>query len=156
MAKPNHIAELEKHAEEIRKQLHVPKQNELFELAVEAGYLAALADGNVDADERAAIVKAVETLSVGAVIEWETEGLLDSCAAKAAKDGAAARSEACGKALAALGQPDVALFIAAIVAHASDGLDDKEKAALATIGKAAGLDDAAIAKSLERAAAAFG
>ncbi|MFO0660118.1 MAG: hypothetical protein U0165_09850 [Polyangiaceae bacterium] len=156
MAKPNHLAELEKHAEQIRNKLHVPKQNALFEVAVEAGYLAALADGNVDADERAAIVKAVETLSVGAVIEWETEALLDSCAARAKAEGIEARRTAAGKALAGLGHPDVGLFFAAVIAHASDGIDDQEKASLEAIGAAAGLDAAAVAKVLDSVKAELG
>ncbi len=79
MAKPD-ISNLEARAESIRAELRVPKQNEVFRAAVEAGYLAARADGHVDAEETAAIVRAVEILSSGAVVEWETEELVPECA----------------------------------------------------------------------------
>ena len=64
------IAELEKHAAEIRKELAVPKQNDVFKAAAEAAYLTAMADGEVGDDEHAAIVEAIGVLSVGAIIEW--------------------------------------------------------------------------------------
>ena len=38
-------------------------------------------------------------LSQGAVIEWETEALLDKCAADAERDGANARAQAIGERL---------------------------------------------------------
>lgn len=130
---------LDKHAETVRKELAVPKQNEVFRVAVEAGYLSALADGEVDAAERKAIAHAVEVLSVGAVIEWETEALLDECAARVAEEGADARARAIGAALKELRQPDAGLLFAAFVAEASGGVDGKESAVLESIGKAAGL-----------------
>ena len=100
------LAELEAHAASIRSELKVPKQNDVFRVAVEAGYLTALADGEVDAAERATMVRAVDLLSAGAVIEWETEALLEECEARAAKDGAAKRAAAVGESLAALGQAE--------------------------------------------------
>jgi len=115
------LADIEAHAGSIRSQLNVPKQNEVFRAAVEAGYLTALADGEVDADERKAMVHAIELLSEGAVIEWETENLLDECAARAEKEGAPARMTAVGKALAELGHADVGIFFAAVIARASKG-----------------------------------
>ena len=64
------IANLESRAESIRAELRVPKQNEVFKAAVEVGYLTALADGEVDDEEKAEIVRAVEILSAGAVLVW--------------------------------------------------------------------------------------
>jgi len=58
------IARLTEHAAEIRKELQVPRQNDVFRCAVEAGYLAALADGEVDDAERHTIARAAEILSV--------------------------------------------------------------------------------------------
>jgi len=134
------IAHLETHAESLRKELAVPRQNEVFRAAVEAGYLVALADGEVDDEERETMVLAVELLSEGAVIQWETEGLLDECAERAEKDGAEARAEAVGKELAELGQAEVGLFFAAIVANASKGLERSEIRVLQAVAKAAGLE----------------
>jgi tellurite resistance protein len=145
---------LEKHADEIRKALQVSKQNDVFRVAVEAGYLAALADGTVDAEERETIVKAVHTLSVGAVIEWEAEALLDECSARAEKEGAAARAKACGQELAALGHPEAGLLFAAVVAGATGGIDGREKKVLEAVAEAAGIKKAALGPLLKQAGSA--
>jgi tellurite resistance protein len=133
------IANLESRAESIRAELRVPKQNEVFKAAVEVGYLTALADGEVDDEEKAEIVRAVEILSAGAVLEWEAEDLVDECARKASEGGPEARATAVGAELAALGQAEAGIYFAALVAHASKGIDKKEADVLKQIGKAAGL-----------------
>jgi tellurite resistance protein len=145
------VADLEKHAEEIRKDLKVPRQSDVFRTAVEGGYLAALADGDVDATERATIAKAVEILSVGAVIEWETEALLDECAARAKKDGAEARAKAVGAELKTLGQAEAGLLFAALVARATQGIDKREAEVLKQIGTAAGVGADALRAIVKRA-----
>lgn len=132
-------ASLEDHAAQIRADLKVPNQSEMFKAAVEAGYLAARADGNVDTTERETIVKAVEMLSQGAVIEWETDQLLDECIARAEKEGANARAAAVGERLGALGQAEAGLLVAAFVARATNGVEKSEAEVLKTIGKAAGV-----------------
>lgn len=146
-------AELEKHADAIRKDLAVPKQNEVFEAAAEAGFLAANADGNVDDEERAMLVAAIETLSKGAVIEWEADTLIESCAERAKKDGAK-RAEAVGARLKDLGQPEAGLLFAAFVAQASGGIDKQESAVLHAIGKAAGVTKQKVTALLKRVGAA--
>ncbi len=130
---------LEEYADEIRADLKVPRQSDVFAAAVEAGYLAARADGEVDNDERATLVRAVELLSQGAVIEWETEALLDECVARADKDGAAARATSVGEKLKELGQAEAGLLVAAFVARATNGVEKSEAEVLKAIGKAAGL-----------------
>jgi uncharacterized membrane protein YebE (DUF533 family) len=139
MAKPD-ISNLEARAESIRAELRVPKQNEVFRAAVEAGYLAARADGHVDAEETAAIVRAVEILSSGAVVEWETDA-----------ETPAARAAAVGAALAALGQAEAGIYFAALVAHASKGIDKKEADVLKEVGKAAGLTNDRVRDIVKRA-----
>jgi hypothetical protein len=133
------LGDLQTHAQSIRQDLNVPKQNEVFRAAVEAGYLAALADGEVDADEWTTMVRAIELLSVGAVIEWEAETLLEQCAERAKSDGADARAVAVGKELAALGQAEAGLFFASLVARASKGIDKREAEVLKAVGTAAGV-----------------
>jgi tellurite resistance protein len=145
------IADLEKHAGEIRKDLQVPKQSDVFRCAVEAGYLAAAADGEVDATERETIVKAIEILSVGAVIEWETEALLDECEARAKKDGAEKRAKAIGADLKALGQAEAGLLFAALVARATQGIDKREAEVLKQVGTAAGVSADALRAIVKRA-----
>lgn len=130
---------LEEYAEEIRADLKIPRQSEVFAHAVEAGYLAARADGTVDADERGVLVKAVGMLSQGVVIEWEIESLLDECEARAETDGAETRAAAVGEALKELGQPEAGLLVAAFVARATNGVEKSEADVLKAIGKAAGL-----------------
>jgi tellurite resistance protein len=130
---------LEEYADEIRAELKVPHQSEVFAHAVEAGYLAARADGEVDKSERDVLTKAVEMLSQGAVIEWETEALLDECATRAEKDGADARATTVGEALKKLGQAEAGLLVAAFVARATNGVHKAEAEVLKSIGKAAGL-----------------
>ena len=116
---------LEEHADQIRDDLKVPHQSDVFKHAVEAGYLAARADGEVDANERTVLAKAVELLSRGSVIEWETETLLDECATRAEKDGAEAR--------------------------ATNGVEKSEADVLKAIGKAAGLSADRVKTIVKRA-----
>lgn len=142
---------LAEYADDIRAELKVHNQSDLFAAAVEAGYLCALADGNVDADERATLVKAVEMLSQGAVIEWETEALLDKCAADAEKDGANARAQAVGERLKELGHAEPGLLVAAFVARATNGVEKSEAEVLKAIGKAAGVKADGIKQIVKRA-----
>ncbi|MEO7328244.1 MAG: hypothetical protein ABI193_06685 [Minicystis sp.] len=146
---------LEKHADEIRKALRIDKQNEVFRVAVEAGYLAALADGKVDDKEREAIVAAVRLLSAGAVIEWEVEAIVDEAQAHIDKDGKEARAKAVGAELGKLGQPEAGLLFAAAVAQATGGIDGAEKKMLETIAEAAGLKKGAVSPLLRKAGAAL-
>ncbi len=148
------FSQLEKHAADIRKDLNVPKQNEVFEAAAEAGFLAANADGAVDEEERAMLIKAIEVLSVGAVIEWEVETLLDGCADRIKAEGDAKRADLVGQKLKALGQPEAGLLFAAFVAQASGGIDKKESAVLHAIGKSAGIAKNKVSALLKRVGAA--
>lgn len=149
-------ASLEDHAETIRAELKVPNQSEMFKAAVEAGYLAARADGKVDATEKETIVKAVEMLSQGAVIEWETEALLDECIARADKEGADARATAVGERLGSLGQAEAGLLVAAFVARATNGVEKSEAEVLKAIGKAAGVSTDKVRNIVKKATALEG
>jgi hypothetical protein len=145
------LAELEQHAETIRAELRVPRQSDVFRAAVEAGYLAALADGEVDAAERETIAKAVEVLSRGAVIEWETEQLLDECASLAEKEGLEKRAKAIGAALKGLGHAEAGLLFAAVIARVTKGVDKKEAEVLKNVGAAAGVGADQIKAIVKRA-----
>jgi len=148
------LAELAKHAAEIRKELGVPKQNELFATATEAGYLAARADGTIEEREHEAMVAAISALSVGAVIEWEVEELLKDCKKRFDAEGNDARATAVGKSLADLGSGEAGLLFAAFVAQSSAGIDKKESAVLHAIGKAAGIAKNKVTAILKRVGAA--
>ena len=142
---------LEEHADQIRDDLKVPHQSVVFGHAVEAGYLAARADGEVDKNEREVLTKAVELLSKGAIIEWETETLLDECATRAEKDGAEVRAQKVGEALKELGQAEAGLLVAAFVARATNGVEKSEAEVLKAIGKAAGLSADKVKTIVKRA-----
>lgn len=133
------LAELEKHADAIRRELQVPKQNEVFRAAVEAGYLVAIADGTFDDSERATLVRAVEILSIDAVVQWETESLLEESEARAKAEGPAKRAIAVGAELKKLGQAESGLLLAAAVAWATKKVAKKEADLLEAVATAAGL-----------------
>jgi hypothetical protein len=151
MNKPNALEELEQRAADIRKDLRVPRQNDVFRAAVEAGFLVALGDGEMDDAERETIVKTVEVLSKGAVIEWETDHLLDECQARAKKEGAAARAKAVGAALKALGNAEAGLLLAAVIARVTKGVDKGEAEVLKAVGSAAGIGAETLKAIVKRA-----
>ncbi len=147
---------LEDHAEAIRAELKVPRQADLFKAAVEAGYLTARADGGVDATEQDVLVKAVELLSQGLVIEWETEALIEEFKAAADSEGLEARAAKVGATLKELDQGEAGLFIAALVARATKGVDKSEAALIKAIGKSAGLTADKIKNVVKRATSITG
>ena len=130
---------LEDHADEIRKELAVPRQADVFKAAVEAGYLVALADSGVDDTERDVLVKAVEMLSKGLVIEWETDALIEECEQRAKNEGIEKCCERIGGILKETGQGEAGLFIAALVARATKGIAKSEAEVMKAIGKTAGV-----------------
>jgi tellurite resistance protein len=142
---------LEEHADAIRAELKVPRQADLFRAAVEAGYLTARADGGVDATEHEVLVKAVELLSQGLVIEWETEALIEEFKVAADTEGLEARADKVGATLKELDQGEAGLFIAALVARATKGVDKSEAALIKAIGKSAGLSADKIKDVVKRA-----
>src|SRR5438094_305367 len=149
--KPN-TEYVEKQAEEIRASLaQSGKQGDVFRAAADAGYLTALADGKEDDEERAAIVMAIEGLSKGFVVGWETESFLDDAAAKVEAEGADARCTAVCKRLAELGHAEAGLLLGAIVAFASAGIDKKEAQVLEKIGAAAGVAKGQVASIVKKA-----
>jgi tellurite resistance protein len=147
---------LEDHAEQIRAELKVPRQSELFKAAVEAGYLTARADGGVDDAEQDVLVKAVELLSQGLVIEWETHALIDECKKLTDEQGIEARAAKVGETLKELGQAEPALFIAALVARATKGVEKSEAELLKSIAKSAGIPTDRIRDIVKRATSLTG
>ncbi len=155
MSKAKKIS-LEDHADKIREELKVPRQDELFKAAIEAGYLTALADGGVDEAETQVLVKAVELLSRGLVIEWETESLIDECKRLAAAEGIEGRAAKVGELLKELDQVEAGLFVAALVARATKGVEKSEAELLKTIGKNAGITTDKVRDIVKRATSLAG
>jgi tellurite resistance protein len=147
------VSYLEQQAAVVRKDLSGSHQSRLFEAAVEAGYLTALANGTEDEGEREALVKAVEILSAGLVLEWEVEPMLETIASRIETEGAAARCAAVGKNIQELGQAEAVLLVGAVVAHATAGIDKQEASVLEKIATAAGLAKPQIAAIVKKARA---
>ncbi|MFO0735544.1 MAG: hypothetical protein U0270_06685 [Labilithrix sp.] len=139
MSKAASKLSIEDHADKIREQLKVPRQDEVFKAAVEAGYLTALADGGMDDAEREILVKAVEMLSRGLVIEWETESLIEDIQKLVDAEGLEGRAAKVGEKLKELDSVETGLFVAAIVARTTKGVEKSEAELLKAIGKAAGV-----------------
>jgi hypothetical protein len=152
MSKPsNALEELILHAADIRRDLAVPKQSEVLRCAVEAGYLVAMADGEMDAQEREVMIKAIEVLSHGAVIEWETDSLISECEAIAKREGAQNRAKSVGVALKSLGYARVGLLFAAIIARVTKGVDKSEAEILKGVATAAGIPSDEVKNIVKRA-----
>lgn len=139
MSKAASKLSIEDYADKVREQLKVPRQDEVFKAAIEAGYLTALADGGMDDAERDILVKAVEMLSQGLVIEWETQGLIDDLQKLVEAEGLEGRAAKVGEKLKELNQVEAGLFVAAIVARTTKGVEKSEAELLKAIGKAAGV-----------------
>jgi len=140
------------YAEEVRGKLDLREQDKVFAAAIELGYLAARADGNVDDDERKALVEAVEKLSKGMVIELEVEAIIESVDAAEGSDDD--KAKAVGKRLKELDAAHPALLIGAFVAVATSGVDKAERDVLKKAGRAAGLKVAVIDEALKTVGAA--
>jgi tellurite resistance protein len=139
MSKAASKLSIETHAEQIREQMKVPRQEEVFKAAVEAGYLTALADGGMDDAEKAILIQAVEMLSKGLIIEWETEALIDEVQKHVDAEGLEGRAAKVGEKLKELDQVETGLFVAAIVARTTKGVEKSEAELLKAIAKAAGV-----------------
>ncbi len=104
-----------------------------------------------DEGEITTIVRAIDLLSKGAVIEWEASTLIEECAAKVTKEGVEARAQAVGGALKELGQAEAGILFAAFIARATNGVDKKEAETLKKIGKAAGLGAKQVGELVKKA-----
>lgn len=144
---------LEQQAETVRQSLVGSHKDEVFKLAVEAGYLTALADGTEDANEREALVSAIGVLSQGMVIEWEIEGFLGEAYARIQAEGADGRAASVGARLKELESAEAGLLIGAIVACATSGVDKKEAGVLEKIGAAAGIAKSQVGSIVKKARA---
>jgi len=139
--------ELATYAEEVRGKLDLREQDAVFAAAIELGYLAARADGEVDDDERKALVDAVEKLSKGMVIELEVDAIIERVDADDSSDDD--KAKAVGKRLKELDAARPALLIGAFVAVATSGVDKAEREVLKKAGRAAGLKVAVIDDALK-------
>ncbi len=149
MSRPTE-AKLRELSEHIKQHIAVARQDEVFRAAVAAAHVASRADGAFDEDERKAVVHALELLSGGLVVEWEVDLMLE---AAGAASGADAKAKAIGARVKALGAPEPGLLVAAFVAQATGGIDQKEAKVLREIGKSAGIAEKRVKEILKEVGA---
>ncbi|HTJ82413.1 MAG TPA: hypothetical protein VL400_11885 [Polyangiaceae bacterium] len=147
MSKKPTKEQIQSFADAIRDKVSAAKQADVFTAAVAAAHLASHADGKIDDAEKKAIVDALDILSKGLVIEWEVDLLLEE--AGKSGGGQEVKAKAIGDKLKASGQAEAGLLVAAFVAQATDGIDQKEAKVLRAIGKAAGIGDKRVKEILK-------
>ena len=143
--------QLVEYAETVRNELTAMKQNEVYKIAVEIGYLAANADGTIEDSEKEALVAAVEVLSQGAVIEWEADALFEE--AQSSGDDGLVRAEALGARLKELDQANAGVLVGAFVAQSASGIDRAEAKVLRAVGKGAGINERKVRELLKQVGA---
>lgn len=112
-----------------------------FQTLLELGSLVAIADGEADDAERAALTRVLEELCKIRLSPESMEKMLQSAHAVVASDGIEARCEVIGNNLAALDIAPLGIEVAALIALVSHGLDLHEMSALACVAEAAGLPE---------------
>jgi tellurite resistance protein len=110
--------------------------------AVDLAVLVAVADGVIDAAERAALAGAIEVVMGATVAPSVVRHLVLESRNQILAAGTEARARAIGGALAARGAIDEGLRMALAIAFASEGLAAMERAHIATMARAAGVTDA--------------
>jgi hypothetical protein len=110
--------------------------------AIDLAVLVALADGTIDAAERAALAGGIEAVMGSTVAPAVVRHLVRESRNQIEAAGIEARARAIGGVLAARGAVDEGLRLALAVAFASDGLAAGERARIGEVAKAAGATEA--------------
>jgi tellurite resistance protein len=129
-------------------------QDEALMASVDLAVLVAMADGTIDADERAALAAALESLMRAQVAAPVVRHLIRESKNQIDADGPEARAKAIGRQLADHGAADEGLRLALAIAFSSDGLCDLERERISLVARAAGVSDARFAALVAAAAAA--
>jgi tellurite resistance protein len=120
--------------------------------AVDLAVLVAVADGTIDADERAALAASMEVIMGATVAPTVVRYLIRESRNQIQAAGADARARAIGGILAARNATDEGLRLALAIAFASGGLAQSERDAITHVAKAAGATDARLEALIKSAA----
>ena len=112
----------------------------LFESIVEGAYLVAVSDGHFDDAERKTFERVVVSACEGTVAPRQIQSLIDDLADQLKEDGADARIAAVALPVHQKAHAFEVLRIAALIADASDGVSDVERATLRKIAVACKLE----------------
>ena len=129
-------------------------QDEALIATVDLSVLVAMADGTIDADERAALTVALESLMRAQMAAPVVRHLVRESKNQIEGDGPEARAKAIGRQLADHGAADEGLRLALAIAFSSEGMCDLERERIALVARAAGVSDARFAALVSTAASA--
>jgi tellurite resistance protein len=117
----------------------------LFNAIVEAGYLVAAADGDVDDRELDTLKSAVATLTEGEMPQSDIETLLEDFIDLRKSEGEESRCKAVGAILREANCSEEGVYLAAAIAYVSAGLSETELAVMEKIARAAHVSGAQLA-----------
>lgn len=120
----------------------------LFEALVEGGYLVACADGEFDADERRTFERVVTDVCSGAVPPPAVEALVADLQSQLSEDGLDRRIEAVAKNVTRKEHAHEVLRVAVLLAQANHDVSTEERAVLAKLGAALGLQPGEVDEAL--------
>ena len=132
-----------------------PAEAALFEAAVESAYLVANADGTFDETERAAFRKIVAQTSVHQVAEDQIGDLLSDLTEQMVEDGTEKRVRMLSRTIAKRSHQLDVLRIAALMAHISGGVSEKEREVLHYLARGFDLEPGAVDTAIREAEAAL-
>jgi tellurite resistance protein len=132
-----------------------PQAVALFETIVEGAYLVAIADGKLDDAERKTFERVVVSACGGTVTPKQINGLLADLQDQLDEDGVELRVARLTAAVPRKEQAMEVLRIAALLADASEGVSDVERAMLGKIAAGSGLPPVEVDKAIEDVRAAL-
>lgn len=112
-----------------------PRGAALFEAIIESAFLVATADGEFDEEEQRAFQHIVLAVCAGAVTETQVQTLVFALQERLYMQGRAARMLAVAQAVSWCGNAGEVLRIAALMAEASGGVSDQERAVLEELSR---------------------
>lgn len=132
-----------------------PAAAALFEALVEGAFLIANADGEFDADERAAFEHVVLSATGKRIAEGQLSALLEDLAQLLTEDGIAKRLEVVGKTVTKPEQQREVLRVAALIGCISGGVSDVERSTMGALAQSFGLGSDAVDGAVSDAASAL-
>jgi hypothetical protein len=133
-----------------------PAAAALFEALVEGAFLVANADGEFDADERAAFEQVVLIATNGRVGPDQLGALLADLDELLKEDGIDKRVEVVAKTVHKPEQQREVLRVAALIGHISGGVSDVEQKTMSALANGFGLPDGAVERAIGEARSAMG
>jgi len=121
------------------KAMSEEQRTSTIQTLLELGSIVAIADGEADEEERAALSRVLDELCNIKLPPASMAQMIQSAHDVVEADGIEARCELLGERLAALGIAALGIEVAALVSLVSHGLDLHEMSALALVAEAAGL-----------------